>query len=835
MRRWSWINSVATRLVFFFCLGGVVLSLGLGVMEYRWSRQLARVTSSQHVLIMARNLQNVLRPIVTGPQRAELTTAALRIFAQDPDVIAVRFISTDRRPITVGAWPQSPGGLRVWNLGADPAGPRQIDLSRRTRVVVPLHDANETHSVEMVVDGPGIRARMKTDLVARIGAQWLILAVLTLVGLTLLRRYVATPLKRVMNLVQQSAPPSAFEDVAAEASGEFGELADCLARMLRRLEDATKELSRRERAFRGLYHFAPAAMASIDAHGRISDLNDRAVRMFGAGNESALLGAAILDYIRQEDRARFRQSVDRLALDKSGQCELQMNIGEETRNVSVELAGLFDEEGTLSEVRLAFVDVTESRRLIREVSQKRQLLDLVINNMSDAILLVDPEGRMISANAQLCRLVNCEVDQIAGRVHEPADFWAPLELNDADGFARRMRQVIADPTRQGQEQFDARDGAYLFQIIPVHDELRQVMAQLWVVQDVSAQMRSRRLLDHQAAQLRALQEMGRQMFRIRGEDDLLFRAAQQLHKVMDVEALGIALSRRTRKGRARQIIHTGESRLLLDRGREIADAVSSSLIPEVMRNRGTSYWTDLGACGDWAGPFRHAGYDSMAAGTLFNHDQAQGMFWIARKGGQSIGRYHLFLLEALAPMLSAALENAQLHDHLRTLQLTDAVTGLPNYQQFELVTARLASRPGREWSLLVIDMDHFNRVNTALGHARADRLLRQVGEIIRTTCRAGDFVVRYDEEAFAVLCDETGREEARRLAERIRAGVAETRPENEGASEVTVSCSVGVASVPEDTADPDVLLILARQRLRVSKASGRNCVTADGGPVEQAG
>jgi len=158
----------------------------------------------------------------------------------------------------------------------------------------------------------------------------------------------------------------------------------------------------------------------------------------------------------------------------------------------------------------------------------------------------------------------------------------------------------------------------------------------------------------------------------------------------------------------------------------------------------------------------------------------------------------------------------------------DSLTGLYNRHEG---TARLTDeftrfqRYGREFSLLLLDIDHFKRINDGWGHAAGDCIIRHVADVLRQLSRTSDSVIRWGGEEFLVLLPETEASEARQLAERIRAQIAGDQVLFKGEL-IGVTASLGVASVRAS----DTLESLQRRvddHLYVAKDLGRNRVEVD--------
>jgi diguanylate cyclase (GGDEF)-like protein len=185
-----------------------------------------------------------------------------------------------------------------------------------------------------------------------------------------------------------------------------------------------------------------------------------------------------------------------------------------------------------------------------------------------------------------------------------------------------------------------------------------------------------------------------------------------------------------------------------------------------------------------------------------------------------------------APVL-ANLRNLALS---QTRALTDGLTGLPNRRAIEDTLKRMAAyadRTGSPLGVVLFDLDHFKQVNDLYGHEKGDEVLAAVGVVVTTSVRASDFGGRFGGEEFVVLLPDTGRDGAVVIAEKLRAAVAAL--EIPGVSR-PITASFGAAAIPEDAAEPALLLRGADRALYLAKARGRNrvetLVPTDSEPVE---
>jgi diguanylate cyclase (GGDEF)-like protein len=163
---------------------------------------------------------------------------------------------------------------------------------------------------------------------------------------------------------------------------------------------------------------------------------------------------------------------------------------------------------------------------------------------------------------------------------------------------------------------------------------------------------------------------------------------------------------------------------------------------------------------------------------------------------------------------------------LRKLAETDPLTNLMNRRAFMDAAAdamRYFHRYNRSIATLIVDIDHFKRVNDHHGHAAGDAVIRRIGELIAQTLRETDKVARFGGEEFVVLLREVSEHEAHELAERIRLIIAESVTSFDG-KELGVTVSIGCAAITSQDRDIEELIERADRALYAAKAAGRNCI-----------
>jgi diguanylate cyclase (GGDEF)-like protein len=184
----------------------------------------------------------------------------------------------------------------------------------------------------------------------------------------------------------------------------------------------------------------------------------------------------------------------------------------------------------------------------------------------------------------------------------------------------------------------------------------------------------------------------------------------------------------------------------------------------------------------------------------------------------------VLILNTLADLLATALHNSFVFQKLQQQSITDGLTGIKTRRfLWEALSSewKRASRSGRPFSIVLIDLDKFKEVNDSLGHLEGDMVLARVGRLLEQKCRQSNVVARYGGDEFIILMPETSIEQAQALAERLRIWVA-TDPMLE---EHHITGSFGVASFPVHGFAMEDLIRVADAGMYVAKHAGGNQVS----------
>jgi len=215
------------------------------------------------------------------------------------------------------------------------------------------------------------------------------------------------------------------------------------------------------------------------------------------------------------------------------------------------------------------------------------------------------------------------------------------------------------------------------------------------------------------------------------------------------------------------------------------------------------------------------GVRSIAYLPLIVKDEVIGTLNVASLYPNAYGQGHIKLLEQLASQIAMPIENSRLYAKAEQKARIDGLTGLLNRRSLdEMITSEIGrhSRYGGIFSMIILDLDSFKAFNDNYGHPAGDKLLRQIGSVLKNSIRNADQAFRYGGDEFAILLPQTIIDSAHEVAERVRQRIASQFNSNH----ISVTASLGLASWPGDGIGPNEIMSAADTALYHAKRSGGN-------------
>lgn len=340
------------------------------------------------------------------------------------------------------------------------------------------------------------------------------------------------------------------------------------------------------------------------------------------------------------------------------------------------------------------------------------------------------------------------------------------------------------------------------------------------------------MFSHQVMRILQRERVYPQIRRENASLKILNQESAKLLATMDIDVIAKHLMEGARR------IAPSEAVFLLGRGGEFeilhrtgpyqqekkAFNVKGTLLDMVVKNREPVYISDVRHDRSPLMPFKTQNTGSVFVLPLVYERDVLGMVVLMFEKTNTLGTHEIELLEVLGNQAATSIANAKLYEEIERLAVTDGLTGLFNHRHFQETLAQEFNRIERfsePISLLIIDIDHFKKINDTYGHPVGDAVLKKVSGIIRKTIRNIDIPARYGGEEFAVILLGTDTNGALKMAERLRRSIADAKFSSEqNAFNVTVS--IGISTHAREMRKKEDLVEQADKALYHAKRTGRN-------------
>ncbi|TAK02676.1 MAG: diguanylate cyclase [Candidatus Manganitrophaceae bacterium] len=209
---------------------------------------------------------------------------------------------------------------------------------------------------------------------------------------------------------------------------------------------------------------------------------------------------------------------------------------------------------------------------------------------------------------------------------------------------------------------------------------------------------------------------------------------------------------------------------------------------------------------------------------LIIEDRVIGVVLFLSEQENAFTTYDRHVLSILCNHVAISIAEAQAHAQVEQLAITDGLTGVYNHRRFQERLQEEFLRSARHpepFSILMIDIDYFKKINDTFGHPAGDAVLKIIAKLLVKMVRKLDMVARYGGEEFVVLLLKSDSMQAWQMAERIRKTI-ESAPIDWQGQKIEATVSIGVASQPDDATKREELIACADKALYSSKRAGRN-------------
>ena len=379
-------------------------------------------------------------------------------------------------------------------------------------------------------------------------------------------------------------------------------------------------------------------------------------------------------------------------------------------------------------------------------------------------------------------------------------------------MAEKLRALYADSLRQEKELAAAEEELHYQSLLT--DKNRQI-------EEANAELTAH------VNELSALFSLIQDMIGSLDLDVLFGRVLQIIKDVVPCDELLLLLYQEEERLRIRKTLGLDPTR----KYRELLDG-HGGLMEEISQRRECLHVRDLEKDQRFEDYLRdYPETRSLLCVPMILKEHILGVINLHKKALGGFSEREIRLVQAITAQAAIAIENARLYQQTRDLSNTDSLTRLANRRFFQVALDKeyaQARRYGANFSLIMIDIDHFKRYNDAHGHLQGDKVLRDVAQILQDNIRGIDLAARFGGEEFIILMPRTNKEGARAAAEKLRRCVAEREFTGAAQSqpEGRLTLSLGIAEFPEDADNLETLQELADQALYQAKKDGRNQTVA---------
>jgi len=435
-------------------------------------------------------------------------------------------------------------------------------------------------------------------------------------------------------------------------------------------------------------------------------------------------------------------------------------------------------------------DVTERARTEEALHEREEMFQATFDQAAVGITLLSLELRFLQVNDRFCEILGYSHEELASMGLR--DVMPPESLTETLDFRRRLAAGEIPGRELREKELVRKDGSRVWVAIAtslVRGKSGEPRYFISTVHDISEAKRA-------TAALRESEERFRRTFELAGSG-----------------VAHIGMDRRFTRVNRRlcEMLGYSEDELLRLTGRQISHPEDLDVINA---QRPSLYAGEIDAVRVEKRYLRKDGSVVWVAFTMVVERDAAGE-----------PQYEIAFFDDITARKQAETALRESEERFRQLAHHDALTNLPNRALFQdrlKQTLSLAKRNSWGVGVMLVDLDHFKRVNDTLGHAVGDKLLQQAAERLSKSVRASDTVARLGGDEFAVVLSRLAAPgDVAVVAHKFLAGF-EASFQVEGHS-LLATLSIGAALYPEDSTDPDTLMNNADAAMYRSKQAGRNC------------
>jgi diguanylate cyclase (GGDEF)-like protein/PAS domain S-box-containing protein len=463
----------------------------------------------------------------------------------------------------------------------------------------------------------------------------------------------------------------------------------------------------------------------------------------------------------------------------------------------------------------------------KSLDYEQYLLHVLMDNVSDRIFFKDTNGHYTRVSKALARQFGVSPEEVISK--SDADFFSPEyaeAIKDSEEDMLKTKQAIIDKVER-EIWRDGRPNTWsITNRILLRDPEGRFLGWFGTSRNITEIKKAQETAQRYAHQLATISEVGRSVTSSFILSELMDNLVNLLRKSFSYYAVNVWL-----KNEAGDTLtlenSSGMSGQNMDGQEYLLPLEKRSIITNVCKTgRYRLVYDVINDAPDYAPMDIFPNTRSKIVLPLRKGDKIFGVLDIHSDKLDTFVYNDVMLLQTLADQAAVSIENANLYSKVEYLATNDALSGLYNRRYlFELsrIEVERSSRYGCPLSAVILDIDHFKKVNDTYGHNVGDQVIQGLGAVIRKNLRNVDITGRYGGEEFVFLLPETELPQAEHVANRLRQAIASTVFDTTRGP-VSITISLGVAKLEDENPELGYMLDCADKAMYRAKLTGRNKV-----------
>ena len=568
-----------------------------------------------------------------------------------------------------------------------------------------------------------------------------------------------------------------LRDQQGQIVGTFGISRDTTER-----KQAEAALRQSEARFRAIFEHANDAIHIDSAEDQILDANQRTCEIFGYSRDE-LLHMHIADLQAPEVRNLSGNVIQNEYNLHGNHVFESQNLHCSGRRIPVEIsvARVESPQGGLyiSIVR----DITERKQAEEALQKSASSLQAVLQSTADGIMAVESENEVLYANERFAEMWQIPPAVMASKNDSILLRHVLDQLNDPESFLKEVQELYKS-TKESSGTLNFKDGRVFERLSRPLMQGAVVRGRVWSFRDITAHRQSEKLQN-------AIYRISRAADQAKSLDSLYPSIHAIIQEVMAAGNFYIALY--DEKNDLLSFPYSVD-----ERDPHFPPGKPGKGLTEYVLRTGKTVLCDEAL---YQGLIQRAEIELVGAhspiwlGTpLIVEGKTLGVMVVQDyKNDRAYGERELHMLEFVSTQVALAIERKRLEEEIRSLSLTDELTGLYNRRGFTLLAeqeVKKAYRMKRSMLLLFTDVDYLKTINDTWGHAQGDLALQEISAILKESLREADILARIGGDEFVVLALDTSKENAEIMTSRLQAALEARNQQSEKTYHLTLSMGV---------------------------------------------